>query len=416
MENNTDRNSYSDIVLSRTILIIIGTVIGVIGNSAIIFFYFFRIKRGERYFIPLLGIVDLLACLTSIRYLIFDYVNIDQNTVYCKVFSFLRVCIGGISAHTILVISIQRYYVVCKPFEPKMTRSWKRVLFGVVCLISIVYSAPLLATAGPFPVNITYTNHSLTTKVCEFSDKQSTSGLLYPYLLSLIIALNLFMTICMYVPVVKQVENLFSSRTVTNSKPTYETETSHVSCKLNMEIDETGIPSNSNKQQGSSITVRIPNAHKNVMLEASDVSDDQADTIEVQKDVEDRMRNNVADTVTGNQKAAKNNKKPRSKVTPGQKRITKMFFYLIVAYVLSYTPPLIIWIIYFTVDDIYSSFTKTEITGLFLLGQLIPLNHVVNPLIYGYFDTEFKEELRKFVSKTKEQIAIPRKFHIKSPF
>uniref|UniRef100_A0A8W8M167 G-protein coupled receptors family 1 profile domain-containing protein n=1 Tax=Magallana gigas TaxID=29159 RepID=A0A8W8M167_MAGGI len=247
-----------------------------------------------------------------------------------------------------------------------MTRSWKRVLFGVVCLISIVYSAPLLATAGPFPVNITYTNHSLTTKVCEFSDKQSTSGLLYPYLLSLIIALNLFMTICMYVPVVKQVENLFSSRTVTNSKPTYETETSHVSCKLNMEIDETGIPSNSNKQQGSSITVRIPNAHKNVMLEASDVSDDQADTIEVQKDVEDRMRNNVADTVT--------------------------------------------------VDDIYSSFTKTEITGLFLLGQLIPLNHVVNPLIYGYFDTEFKEELRKFVSKTKEQIAIPRKFHIKSPF
>lgn len=185
-----------------------------------------------------------------------------------------------------------------------------------------------------------------------------------------------------------------------------------------MEIDDTEIQCNSYKQKGAVRTIRIPNAQKNVMFETSDVSvsDDKANTLTVENDVKDRMRNNIADTVTGNQKAAKNNKKPRSKVTPGQKRVTKMFFYLIVAYVLSYTPPLIIWIIYFTVDDIYSSFTKTEIAGLFLLGQLIPLNHVVNPLIYGYFDTEFKEELRKFVSKTKEQIAIPRKFHIKSPF
>lgn len=152
-----------------------------------------------------------------------------------------------------------------------------------------------------------------------------------------------------------------------------------------MQIDETGIPSNSKKnQKGTAITVRIPNVHKNVMFETSDVSDDQADTIEVQKDVEDRMRNNVADTVTGNQKAAKNNKKPRSKVTPGQKRVTKMFFYLIVAYVLSYTPPLIISILYFTVDDIYSSFTKTETTVLFFLGKLVLLNHVVNPFIYGF--------------------------------
>lgn len=59
------------------------------------------------------------------------------------------------------------------------------------------------------------------------------------------------------------------------------------------------------KQKGTAITVRIPNVHKNVMFETSDISDDQADTITVQNDVEDCIRNNVADPVTDNQKAAK---------------------------------------------------------------------------------------------------------------
>lgn len=39
---------FSDITLSNTILVIIGAFIGVIGNTVVIFFYFFRIKeRGE---------------------------------------------------------------------------------------------------------------------------------------------------------------------------------------------------------------------------------------------------------------------------------------------------------------------------------------------------------------------------------
>uniref|UniRef100_A0A8W8MHW3 G-protein coupled receptors family 1 profile domain-containing protein n=1 Tax=Magallana gigas TaxID=29159 RepID=A0A8W8MHW3_MAGGI len=60
-------NKTADIALGSTILIIIGGVIGVIGNSLIIYFYFFRVKeRGERYFIPVLGVVDLLGCLTGL--------------------------------------------------------------------------------------------------------------------------------------------------------------------------------------------------------------------------------------------------------------------------------------------------------------------------------------------------------------
>lgn len=110
---------FLDITLSSTILIVIGAFIGVIGNTAVIFFYFFRIReRGESYFIPLLGIVDLLGCLISPPYYIMDniYLLSYPNTVACRVLSCVQIFIPGISGHSLLVISIQRFLLVCRPF------------------------------------------------------------------------------------------------------------------------------------------------------------------------------------------------------------------------------------------------------------------------------------------------------------
>lgn len=390
MENNTDhflqyRKSVSDIVLSSSVLKLIGTVIGMTGNSAIIFFYFFRIKeRGERYFIPLLGIVDLLGCLTYFPYNISDdeNVNFKPSAAGCKITSFLQICIPGISAHTILVISIQRYLLVCKPFKPKMTRFWKRISFGVVCFISVAYSTPLLATAGVFTVNISYMNHNLTMEVCSFSDKKSNPMIIYPYLLFLIMGANLVITVCMYLPVMKQVKILFRSRTVKDGKVAFVTETSFVSCKSNMETDDTEKSSSSNKLKG----IGIISAYKKVQFETSGGVD--------------CMPYNV----TTDPKTAENNKKPNSEALSGQKRVTIMFLYLIVTYVLSYTPPLIIWILLYTLEDINSSLTKPERTVLIFLSNLVLLNHIVNPFIYGFCDTKFKEQLRKLCERKKYKL------------
>lgn len=131
-------NRFSDIVLSSTILMIIGAVIGVIGNTTIILFYFFRIKeRGERYFIPLLGIVDLIGCLTSPSYFIMynEYLYIYPSTAACRILAFLQICIPGISAHTLFLISIQRYTLVCKPFGPKI---WDHLFYFFRLFLSSV--------------------------------------------------------------------------------------------------------------------------------------------------------------------------------------------------------------------------------------------------------------------------------------
>lgn len=53
---------------------------------------------------------------------IYDVFNF-QSIIACQIFSFLQVCIPVISGHSLLLISIQRYRLVCKPLCPKMTFS-----------------------------------------------------------------------------------------------------------------------------------------------------------------------------------------------------------------------------------------------------------------------------------------------------
>lgn len=84
------------------------------------FLFFFRIKeRGERYFIPLLGIVDILGCLFLAIFHIMDNYDVFnfQSIIACQILSFLQVCIPVISGHSLLLLSIQRYRLVCKPLS-----------------------------------------------------------------------------------------------------------------------------------------------------------------------------------------------------------------------------------------------------------------------------------------------------------
>lgn len=85
-------NKIVDIVLGSIIFIIVGGVIGVIGNFFIIYFYFFCVKeRGERYFIFVFGVVDLLGCLIGVFFYIMDNIFFFNylSIVVCSVLFFL---------------------------------------------------------------------------------------------------------------------------------------------------------------------------------------------------------------------------------------------------------------------------------------------------------------------------------------
>lgn len=396
---------FSDILLSSKIVFLFGACIGVIGNANIIFFYFFRIKeRGERYFIPLLGIVDLLGCLFLASFNIMDneYVFNFKNVAACKISAFLQICIPAISAHTLLIISIQRYRLVCKPLCPKLTLCWKRVSFGIVCFVSVAYSAPVLATADISSQEILYNNHNVTQKKCKFSFKLSISMRNYFIFLFLIMVVNLVTTAGLYIPILKQLSSFFS-KTVKyekykNKNVDLQSATSQEEKSPKLEIDNIEMPASFNELQETDLNFEFFSSPKAVGFNEHV----QYAVAEHVASCAGHTASNIYDNVVSHKKPLGNKNNFKLKTGSAQRRISLMFFFLIVAYVLSYIPPLIILILMYTSDAVkHKEWTKTEMAVRTYLLQLVFLNHIVNPFIYGVFDTEFKKQLRKYFRRQK---------------
>ena len=381
MDNN---KVYEDIALSSSILLIIGGVIGVLGNAIILYFYLFRIKeRGERYFIPLLAVVDLLGCVISPAYFLVSYLS---STV-CQVLYFLQIWIPGISGFTLLLISIQRYLLVCRPFGPRMTQYWKRVSFGIVCFVSLAYSVPLLVTAGVYEENNTIMNQTVTTKVCTYALHPTSSMSAYFIVLCLIVLFNIMLTAGFYIPVLRRinVSLRFSSKKYEIQNEGYSgsnSETIPTSVINNGSLDH--------EQSGNSQTHAV-DLEKNTTVSNSIKQEPPEKTDELQNKKE---TNGSLNNTSNNYKSAERKREKTYRMESAQRRVTIMFFSIIVVYVLTYIPPLVIMVLLSNFEGkSFETMTPLDFGVRVYLGRIVILNHIVNPLMYGLFDTKFRKKL-----------------------
>ncbi|XP_061186809.1 cholecystokinin receptor type A-like [Saccostrea echinata] len=389
MYNDTDyqellQRRYFNSYLSSTMFIVLCALIGITGNSVIIFFYFFRIKeRGERYFIPLLAIIDLVACFTSPPFYIMDntfFFNYPSDTA-CRILSFLQTCVPGASAHILLVISIQRYLLVCKPFGPKMTLNLKRVFFGVVCGISVAYSAPLLWTAGVLESIEVFMDHNVTTKICKFSVDSSPTITVYFGFLTLIMLANIFITAGLYIPVLKRVRRSFLERS--RKTEAYREEIMESSCATQTTEAENGFVDSTNNVKDSKV-IQLNERKLNIP------TNNCQDTVR-------KSSNNISkigvETNVGDRKSTAN-KKSSTKMASVQRRVTWMFFVIILVYIFSYIPPLVILILVYTNEDFsFVNLSQAQTLALLYFARFVFLNQIINPFIYGYFDTKFRNKI-----------------------
>ena len=96
--------------------------------------------------------------------------------------------------------------------------------------------------------------------------------------------------------------------------------------------------------------------------------------------------------------------KQKSKSASAQRRVSIMFLFLIAAYVVSYTPALIVLNLFYLLDGFtFHTLTRARMAVWIFLTRLVFLNHIVNPFIYGYFDSKFKKQLQKSFQRKKLQ-------------
>ncbi|XP_062567798.1 cholecystokinin receptor type A-like [Saccostrea cucullata] len=370
--------------LGSTVGSIIGAVIGVIGNSIVILVYLFRIKeKGERYFIPLLAIVDLSACVTSPPFFILDntyFFNYPSNA-WCKILSFFQLCFSTISANMLLVISLQRYLLVCKPFWPKMTLFWKRFSFLCSCCIGLLCSIPILKTAGILESNSIYMNHNITTRTCKFSMYQSVYVSAYFGVLLILSFANMLVTLFLYIPILHRIKRSRQWKSnAADKKEILEQEIDH-SCSSathqtanNSEVNETNLCKNENNFPNTVISTE-----ENTTACKSAGETDPGNS---------SVRAATVLSTTLQQKVKKVHRRPLD-------RFSMMFFIIILVYVLSYIAPLVILVLSYTIEDFdYVTLSETDSLVWIYVPRLVFINHILNPFVYGYFDTKFKDQLK----------------------
>lgn len=144
--------NYVKKLLPNIIWMFVCLFTGVIGNTLVLLVYRLRLKTelNERYFIPILALLDLLASALSGLHGIFNYMFYMNypSAVMCKIFNFGSFFTASASAHTLLLIAIQRYRKICVPFGKQMDLFWKRVSFAILIAVSLCYSVPVIFSAG----------------------------------------------------------------------------------------------------------------------------------------------------------------------------------------------------------------------------------------------------------------------------
>lgn len=129
------------------VFVAVSMVIGTIGNLLVVIIYKRNYRRSNhRYFILFLASIDLLACTTGLPFLIASLrlPYMMTSAIACKVLRYLHYLTNNSSGLLLVVISVERYRKICRPF--KVQWSPRQILY--LCIATVLVSA-IIAIPSP---------------------------------------------------------------------------------------------------------------------------------------------------------------------------------------------------------------------------------------------------------------------------
>ncbi|KAI8776534.1 octopamine receptor [Biomphalaria glabrata] len=237
---NSSRLSAANDEIARTLLPVMLFLaslglIGLIGNSLVCYIFARKFSRGSQNFLVIcLAVFDLHTCLLTLPYEIIDlrfyaFYVFDSDYI-CKVFKFVNVFCNLGSILTLVIIAVDRYRKVCKPFTRQLRLGQIQLIFVSVLLVSIGYSTPCFFLYGYRTFNSSLVNGTLSRE-CSTPDGVST---LYPTIYNGFLLLNFIVITtaltCMYHGILKEVKRR-NRRRRTLSNATSQKDTT--ACSIN---------------------------------------------------------------------------------------------------------------------------------------------------------------------------------------
>ncbi|XP_076084484.1 uncharacterized protein LOC143055236 [Mytilus galloprovincialis] len=397
MSNSSHSNIYLEelnnakvqLLIPNTVLAFVFLVTGVVGNGLVLFVYRFKLKSksDDRYFIPCLSLVDMIACSIGATYAIsmnFNPFNFRSDLI-CKLVWFLHQSISFSSALLLLAIAVQRYIKVSRLVNSSMSLRSKRMTIISILIGSTVISVPCLVLYGKDELLLKNENRTITGYNCGAVPNVNQTFLFsYSVILLLMCLSGIFAVIILYSLILRTIFKHESFRKRSFKRPNKHS-------------------LNDNEQHNSGNTIQT---------EISNITDDDYSVDKFEPNttqIDSTTINNQQGTMQGGPVIKRKNStvpfviqtRRKSKFFRNVSRFTHkhrfsvMFFLITILFCISYLPRIALMIIESVIANFWDNLTDPEyvIALCFYRGHL--LNTVVNPIIYLIFDTDFRSSCQR---------------------
>ena len=170
---DVNRN-YFQAVLPFSVVFGVLSAFGVFGNIFVLYVYAFRYPRCNfKYFVVVLGAIDLLSCLLTIPGEIYtQYTWFTMPSVgLCKAKSYFNVATVSCSSVVLLLISIDRHRKVCYPHRWQIRPIYALRLSVGLSIVAFLWSSPAIVFCGPQTYEMDYEGRNITVTICLKDDK-----------------------------------------------------------------------------------------------------------------------------------------------------------------------------------------------------------------------------------------------------
>jgi hypothetical protein len=280
--------------------------------------------------------------------IMFDMLPLTYNdNMGCKWIRFLGNALVILSGFLLVVIALQRFMLVCRPLSHPSSVRKKNIVLLLTLLLALGFSSPKFVFTG---ISVVRTrNPRVNGTVCGILDEYSntTTLLIYDVILRVVAGVCYVSLIILYTFVVRAIY-------IRNKKLS-------ASHQATARVLREGSTLNS-VDDGTHITT--PQNSQHISPEREQRDSDTSSTI--------RNRNIIA-----------------------SHRFSIMFFVVTLVILVTYAPRLTIELLEAMDKNFAVNFSDAEIALKGFFENLYILNGVINPLIYGYFDREFRIVLKR---------------------
>ncbi|KAK3602076.1 hypothetical protein CHS0354_014251 [Potamilus streckersoni] len=330
------------------IFISIAMVVGIIGNALVLYINIFVFKMGtstHRYFIVFLALADASFCMICDPFLIWILYHpyTFTNTLACKSLRAFTYFNALVSVLVLSVIALDRYRRICRPNGNKFSIPRTKFIFGIIAILSFIFSIPAFILYGPNTVQTGVPNITGTQCFPDdlYKDTMFPNGyylFLYTVFIIVTISMSVLYTLIWYQ--IRKHKNPIMARSLYHS-------TKHNALYNTME---------SNAAELFSCSINMHNPGKCIIVG--------------NKPNKPELLSNRVKTI----------------------RVSKMLLVVTAFFVLSFAPFLSLGLLTFFDEQVIEDLDNTSTMIYHLFWSSFEINFMINPFIYGAMDKRFREE------------------------